>query len=622
MEKGIIEYTNDVISYKSGNQLKTDEHGNKYLTLVDSSKKIMVIGGGNGFHIYGKNYFEVGNHLTSDFGNHLTSDFGNGNGNDNNTNWNIPDFWINLNTFLGDKKFKAIIIDNGSESYLPSSNTDLESELIDKIAICFKNHIDQKGIILIEGPLAAWNNKYEGFSKLIFDKLINLSFNRIGIIWFNDKINLDNFSSILSLSTSVTILKDTTNINLPNYDVGYTNTANRVFMFNSLGNHVTESNQIKFINNRVINNRDITEQEILIGRFITPQLLHLRESIRERKGNVSMISIKHQLYSQDPNPIMSYKIHIENSGSNIQVFSKCNCLFSEINESNNILNLQIVSPSVESAIACAGGTLYRYHFVPIVDESGNLQYGSNQHVEINLFDEFRSQLFNITNEDFFIIENGYLNFIPNEINDSLKSNQQAEKLNAILKILNSTQLDQLRDSIKIGINQNVQVICKNNNELIDEDITSEKFRLSPIVTQLICFDAFFYIKDIKDCYQLLQLILDANYEATLLGAIVYPPTMGNKQHYVYLDGYKYSRLPEDLTLEEIQEIQQMHHNAIVRAINIVKPYNPDLYIIINYFNNYPIINYFIPDITNYKDDETISFDSIEKEVQATVDGSY
>lgn len=107
----------------------------------DRSHKVLVIGGGSGFTDYCQNqppdicgFYEIGDHERSYYG------IG--------KNWETSEFWIGLEQKLSEDNlvFDAIIIDHGSESWIPIDNRDIMKIIISTLI----NRLNPKGILIIE----------------------------------------------------------------------------------------------------------------------------------------------------------------------------------------------------------------------------------------------------------------------------------------------------------------------------------------------------------------------------------------------------------------------------------------------------------------------------------------
>ena len=186
-------------------------------------EQILVIGGGRS-DLYSSDFFEVGNHPTSNFG--------------KDKDWRILSFWIELDILLDNHKFKGIIFDNGSESWL----YDIPTEVFDTIMLIIVKHIYDEGIIITIGKCVRSSNTK------ILDNLLAIGFNNIGILRFGPVID-DNIFNILSLSNAEII--DKTNIYQPCIDIGTWDPRGFVVV-NPEFNSVIEKNQIEFIRNRLL----------------------------------------------------------------------------------------------------------------------------------------------------------------------------------------------------------------------------------------------------------------------------------------------------------------------------------------------------------------------------------
>jgi hypothetical protein len=184
----------------------------------------MVIGGGTP-ELYGIGFFEVGGHPTSNFG--------------KDRDWKDPKFWTVLDDKLGDKKFKAIIIDKGSVSHLQNIN-------LNSFCLTIIKHISDEGVVLIEGPStrpAAPDDIYSQIRQGLFD----IGLIPIGKIGFRKVID-DDIYTLYSPGTAEILHK--TNINPPEMIVG-TWDPRGFIQPNPDFKYVSEPNQIEFIRDRL-----------------------------------------------------------------------------------------------------------------------------------------------------------------------------------------------------------------------------------------------------------------------------------------------------------------------------------------------------------------------------------
>lgn len=228
-------YKNKYLKYK-----------NKYLTLktqIGASGggpfHTLVIGGGDSIR-YGDGFFEVGNHPVANFG--------------ENKNWNDENFWLELFDFLNiyNLKFKSIIIDNGSASWLNS----IPENVIEFIAFLFSEVIDKEGIILIHARKYTDNRvdhtkHREPFTEVLYNTLKGLNFKDINMIRFGNSID-DDVNLILSLQNGA-ILRDRTNVYAPTINIGRWNSNGYIENIDPTFKSVNEKDQIEFIKNRIGN---------------------------------------------------------------------------------------------------------------------------------------------------------------------------------------------------------------------------------------------------------------------------------------------------------------------------------------------------------------------------------
>ena len=234
-----------------------------------------------------------------------------------------------------------------------------------------------------------------------------------------------------------------------------------------------------------------------VGKFTTPQLSHLREAGEAiLKQSEKKIGIQHKF-------IINHKINnteedifkLFTPGCNFQVNSYINNLYNE--NFNNPIYDNITNYKSEYVKIYTAGIVYRKYFVPIVDISGNLQYGQTIDLYLNNLDELELFIENETNQ--------FLIFSPGRIF------QIHFSFNEYLTNLDLDQKNKLKGSIKIGIHENkdktVLNICSING-----------------------FNTFNKL--------FLQILLEANYEATIWASLIYA-FKKKIDHCVYLTIDKY-----------------------------------------------------------------------------------
>ena len=186
------------------------------------NKSVLIIGGGNPL-LYGSDYYEVGGHPTSDFG--------------KDKDWREKIFWDELETSMGDKKFKAIYFDEGSESWLQ----DIKEPILIQICNLFRKILEKEGVIII----ASWTKLKNILYKILLEDNCFLSSFRIGK-GMSEKYNIFSF-----LPLHQTLLKDKTHIYEGNDDIlgvdmgGWTKWDPKM-------SEVVEQNIVDFIRKRII----------------------------------------------------------------------------------------------------------------------------------------------------------------------------------------------------------------------------------------------------------------------------------------------------------------------------------------------------------------------------------
>ncbi len=142
------------------------------------------------------------------------------------------------------------------------------------------------------------------------------------------------------------------------------------------------------------------------------------------------------------------------------------------------------------AIACGAGTVYRNYFVDL--SSGR---GQTQERQIDCLADFGATVGN-TKQRFWRMQNGYL----------LTNRDSMMDLNSHLAELNSEQLDELRGTVRIGIQRHTQVTANDCQHCVTQVYASAvPVSYNPVSTELF--------------EPLSRLVLEAAYEATLLAAL-------------------------------------------------------------------------------------------------------
>lgn len=239
------------------------------------------------------------------------------------------------------------------------------------------------------------------------------------------------------------------------------------------------------------------------GRFYTPSVRELREEIAVLLKQRRPLQEVQSKCTYDHTTVQDAIIlHSQFPNSVIQAASQFNCL--EFPNPNTVPEDGIEAYESDRtqgpscALACAAGTIYRNYFAPVGDRVGQ----SSQH-QINNLDNFEQALDNQENE-YFYVRNGYV---------FSKSRQHLSLLSERLKTMNPTELDELRQIIKVGVQEDTEVSYSCRMErLEDNGIT---------VTQVYCSAISCGYSGFSNEYwePMAKLVLEAAYEATILVAI-------------------------------------------------------------------------------------------------------
>ena len=159
------------------------------------------------------------------------------------------------------------------------------------------------------------------------------------------------------------------------------------------------------------------------------------------------------------------------------------------------------------AIACGAGTIYRNYFLQLDSQTGQT---ANQ--QVDCIQSIGDALGNI-DRCLWEMQNGYL----------LPTRNGLSKISSKLKSISNVDVDELRGKLRIGVQQNTQVILGDCNQL---------------VTQIYCaaLPIGYCNFPISDWKPFAQLILDAAYEATFCAAAANASETGNRSLFLTLLG--------------------------------------------------------------------------------------
>lgn len=255
-----------------------------------------------------------------------------------------------------------------------------------------------------------------------------------------------------------------------------------------------------------------------VGHLVTPTLDELKTDaaaiMQSSAFKAQPISVQEVIAN-----VQSLHMDPQNAGAFFQVASQFNLL-------------EMVSPTVTPdsgvtgyqfdhtqgpacAMACGAGLIYRNYFVPVDGE-----LGQTAERQLNMLDQFEQQLLKHVNqhaiEPFNILwqmKNGY----------ALPSSKQLNAINQTLALLNESEINELINAVKIGVQYDTEVTLNN---------------IGHVVTQAYCSAMpVAYTEHPATLWQpLASLILQAAYEATLAAAVINASKTGNNKVYLTLLG--------------------------------------------------------------------------------------
>jgi hypothetical protein len=195
------------------------------------------------------------------------------------------------------------------------------------------------------------------------------------------------------------------------------------------------------------------------------------------------------------------------------------------------------------AVACGAGLIYRNYFVPIGD-----QLGQSSTLQLNTIDELETALLRLISQKklgndqldlLWSMKNGYA--LPDEV--------QLKAINTLISQSTESELDALRQAIKIGVHQNTQVTLND----CTHNVTQAYCSAMPVA----------YSQHSKLLWQpLAQLILEAAYEATLAAAVLNSTKTGNSTVYLtLLGGGAFGNKSQWITDAIFRALEQYQHQC-------------------------------------------------------------
>jgi hypothetical protein len=247
-------------------------------------------------------------------------------------------------------------------------------------------------------------------------------------------------------------------------------------------------------------------REMIWGQLETPSVAELRERVRSLGSGSGRISVRELVAN-----VQDLHLDASNSDALFQVASQFNLL-------------EMVSPSVTPergvgiyehdptqgpacAIAAGAGTIYRNYFAPT-----NGQIGQSENSQIDCLADLGKALGNSDNR-LWKMQNGY----------ALATNSGLAEITNRLRAATESELNALRDMLRVGIQWNTQVTLKNSTHLVSQVYCSAL----PVAYSN-------YSSALWEEFG--RLVLDASYEAAICTAILNWSSTGNNRVFLTLLG--------------------------------------------------------------------------------------
>lgn len=275
--------------------------------------------------------------------------------------------------------------------------------------------------------------------------------------------------------------------------------------------------QMLMLENGVLTSR-ANGKTFQVGHLVTPTLADLKTEAAAIMQSAMFIanpaSVKEVIAD-----VQSLHMEPQNAGAFFQVASQFNLLemvSPTVTPDSGITGYQFDrTQGPACAIACGAGLIYRNYFVPVDGEPG--QTAERQ---LNMLDQFEQQLLTHVNQhtteqfdSLWQMKNGY----------ALPSSKQLNAINQTLALLNETEITELINAVKIGVQYDTEVTLNN----IGHSVIQAYCSAMPVA----------YTEHPAALWQpLASLILQAAYEATLAAALINATKTGNKKVYLTLLG--------------------------------------------------------------------------------------
>lgn len=280
----------------------------------------------------------------------------------------------------------------------------------------------------------------------------------------------------------------------------------------------------------------VNGKEMICGRLETPSLAELRESVQSSAYKVGKISVSELVAN-----VQDLHLNKSNANSLFQVASQFNLLEMRSPSITPEIGVGIYEKDFTQgpvcAIAAGAGTIYRNYFVKV-----NKQIGQSAINQIDCLADIGVALGNEGNR-LWKMRNGYV----------LPSRNALVEISCQLRELTHSEVDKLRQLLRIGIQWNTQVTLNDCQHIVSQAYCSAL----PVAYSNYPCDLW---------AEFARLVLEASYEATICTAILNLLNNGNNRVFLTLVGGGAFGNQHEWIIDAIQRALNLYRNVDLDVI--------------------------------------------------------
>ncbi|MEO1300454.1 MAG: hypothetical protein AAFW75_32735 [Cyanobacteria bacterium J06636_16] len=300
----------------------------------------------------------------------------------------------------------------------------------------------------------------------------------------------------------------------------------------------------------------VNQNCLVCGKLEIPSLGELREQVQTSGYKSGTISVREVVAD-----VQDLHRNLANAGALFQVASQFNLLEMASPDITPEQGVSIYQHDRTQGPACAvaagAGTIYRNYFASV-----NGQIGQSANNQIDCLADVGAALDNSENR-LWVMKNGY----------ALASQRGLEEISQRLQAASETELDELRQQLRIGIQWYTQVTLENAKHKVSQAYCSAL----PVAYSR-------YPAQLWETFA--RLILEASYEATLCAAILNSVNAGTNQLFLTLLGGGAFGNDTDWIMAGIQRALDLYRQVDLDvAIVSFRSPNPDVQKLIQQMHN-------------------------------------